>query len=86
MTALLARESLGPRRREDIAATYPALKAHERIHCEHQLAFSCAVIPGRALNAYSYRTSGRTETNSLNRWVTPTVQLAIVVAIRTALL
>ncbi len=42
--------------------------------------FRVPLSQGRALKAYSYRTSGRTETNSLNRWVTPTVQLAIVVA------
>src|SRR6266852_263583 len=33
--------------------------------------FRAPLSQGRALKAYSYRTSGRTETNSLNRWVTP---------------
>ena len=32
---------------------------------------------GRALKGYSYLTSGRTETSSLKRWITPTVQLAV---------
>jgi len=62
------------------------LKAHECIHREHQLPFSCAVVPGPRTESVFVSYLWRTETNSLNRWVTPTVQLAIVVANRTALL
>ena len=45
MVAFLAPERLGPQRRENIATAQPDLKAQDGIHCEHQLPFSCAVIP-----------------------------------------
>jgi hypothetical protein len=42
--------------------------------------FLVPLSQGLALKAYSYLTSGRTEIKVLNRCVTPTVQLDVVVA------
>ena len=42
--------------------------------------FLWPLFQGLALKACSYLTSGRTEISSLNRCVTPAVQLAMVVA------
>ena len=51
-------------------ASMPSVSCAPRVRLSH----------GRALYAYSYLTSGRVEINSLNRCVTPTVQLSGVVA------